>query len=98
MMNSAATVAFGCPTSFCLHGLSRDTQAKGAFGVPEQELAIEIADVNCVHVDDMDVLEAEQREVRQDLASQTSSADDENLALLAQELLDLRTKVFSRDL
>lgn len=58
-------------------------------GSPKQKLAIQIADVDRVHINDMDVLEARQREVREDLASKAACADDEDLRLVAQEVLDL---------
>ncbi len=58
---------------------------------PEQELSVQVADVNSVHVYYMNILEAREREVGQYLASQTPGTDDEDLALLPQELLHLIT-------
>jgi hypothetical protein len=59
---------------------------------PEEELAVQVGDVDGVHVDHMDVLEAEQGEVLQDLAAQSTGTNDENLARVAEERLDLRNK------
>lgn len=57
--------------------------------LPEEELAIEVGDVDSVHVNDMDVCKAQQGQVGQDLAAQPSSANDEDLAFRTQELLCL---------
>ena len=62
MMNSAATVAFGFPTSLGL-GAQGNILVKPRFpntrmsDTPEQELSIQVADVNGVHIDDMNVFE-----------------------------------------
>ena len=37
--------------------------------IPKEELAVEVADIYCVHVDNVNVLEAGEREVGQDFAS-----------------------------
>lgn len=52
-------------------------------------MSVQITDVDCVHVDDMDVLETSQGEIGEDLASEASRTDDENFALIAEELFDL---------
>lgn len=41
---------------------------------PEEELAVEVGHVDGVHVDDVDVGKAHEREVLEDFASQTASA------------------------
>ena len=65
-----------------------DVQGKWS-NIPEEELAVEITDVNSIHVYDMNILETRQRQVRQDLAAQASSTDHKYLACLSQKLLDL---------
>lgn len=56
---------------------------------PKEELAIEVADVDSVHVDYMNISEPTESQVGQDLAAQTAGADDENLGLVAKKLFDL---------
>ena len=56
---------------------------------PEQELPIQVADVYRVHVNDVNVLEARQGEVGENLASETPCTDDEDFGLIPQEVLDL---------
>lgn len=63
MMNSAATVALGCPTSF---GLCQTHNQKHCLtevmqNLPKQKLPVEIADVNCIHINNVNVLEASKR-------------------------------------
>jgi hypothetical protein len=58
MMNSAATMAFGLPTSFCLPHLSARILLLGRDDAPEEKLSIQITDVYGVHVNDMNVSEA----------------------------------------
>ena len=60
--------------------------------IPEQELSVQVTNVDRVHVDDMDILEAHERQVRQNFASQSTRANDQNLALLSQETLHLHSK------
>jgi hypothetical protein len=43
----------------------------------EQELAVEVRYVNGVHVDNVDVAEARQSQVLEDLASKTTSTNDQ---------------------
>jgi hypothetical protein len=92
MMNSAATVAFGFPTSFCLSRQVRNAEKRRAKRVPEEELAVEIADINGVHVDDMNILEAGQSQVGKNLAAETTSANDEYLCLIPEKVFDLDRK------
>lgn len=91
MMNSAATVAFGLPTSFCLESLRCHyrTWSRRKKRIPEQELAIQVTDVDGVHVDDMDILEARKSKVGQNLAPESTSADNEDLDSLPQPFLSL---------
>lgn len=49
---------------------------------PKKELSVQIRHINSVHIDDMNVPKPAERQVGQDLASQTSSADDEHFALV----------------
>jgi hypothetical protein len=44
--------------------------------LPEEELAIEVGDVNGVHVDNVDVAKAGEGKVLQEFASQATGADD----------------------
>ena len=57
--------------------------------VPEEELAVQVTNVDGVHVDDMDVLEPRQRQIREDLAAQTTSANDQNLCPISKQILHL---------
>jgi len=63
----------------------------GTRGAPEQELSVQIADVNGVHIDNVDVFEPRQSEVREDFASQTSGPYHQGLALIPKERFDLET-------
>ena len=91
MMNSAATMAFGLPTSLGLWWwkLSRQSLQCNRGDIPEEELAVEITDVNGIHVYDVNILETRQRQVCQDLAAQATSADHKNLAFISQKILYL---------
>jgi hypothetical protein len=56
--NSAAVIAFERPTSFSLDIIGQSwwrLSYEGRIHRPEQELAIEITDVNRIHVDNMNV-------------------------------------------
>ena len=59
--------------------------------LPEEELPVQIANVDGVHVDDMDVLEPGQGKVREDLATQSTSTNHKNLALVSEKVFDLKT-------
>ena len=50
---------------------------------------LNIADVNGIHVYDVNILETRQRQVCQDLAAQATSADHKNLAFISQKILYL---------
>lgn len=76
MTNSAATVALGCPTSLGLDKISRRNEWLYKCSAPKQKLSIQITDINSVHVNDMNVLETEQREVGENFASQAASTND----------------------
>ena len=65
-----------------------DVQGKWS-NIPEEELAVEITDVNGIHVYDVNILETRQRQVCQDLAAQATSADHKNLAFISQKILYL---------
>lgn len=47
--------------------------------LPKEKLPVQVADVDCVHVDDVNVFEAHQRQIGKDLASETSSSNYEDL-------------------
>ena len=57
---------------------------------PEEELAVEIREINGVHVNHHNIPEAREGEILEELTAKTSSPNDQDLALLQQELLDLR--------
>jgi hypothetical protein len=59
MMYSAATVAFGWPTSFALRkrGVGRIQEKHEQLHAPKEKLSIEVADVDCIHIDHMYILE-----------------------------------------
>jgi len=70
MMNSAATVAFGFPTSFGLVCNIREcTYHLTQVSTPEKKLAVQITDIDGVHVDNMNVLESSQRQIGKNLAT-----------------------------
>ena len=48
--------------------------------VPKQKLAVQIGQVDCVHVDNMDTTETHQRQVLEKFTAQTSGADHQHLA------------------
>lgn len=58
---------------------------------PEEELAIQVANVDGIHVDDMNVLEARQREIREYLTTQAACTNDQDLALISEEILNLKS-------
>lgn len=64
-------------------------QKRIAEDVPKQELTVKIADVDGVHIDDMDILEASESKVSEDLTAETTSADDKYLRLVSEKVLDL---------
>jgi hypothetical protein len=58
--NSAATVAFGCPTSFGLGtSAGEDITALEDIQVPKEKLPVQITDIDCVHINNMDILESQ---------------------------------------
>jgi hypothetical protein len=57
--NSAATVAFGCPTSFGLGTSTRNTTSLGNVDIPKKKLSVQIADIDRVHVNNMDIFESQ---------------------------------------
>ena len=60
-MNSAAAIAFGRPTSFCLYIYALEwVIAELEQDGPKEELAIEVGDVDSVHINDMDVCKPQQ--------------------------------------
>lgn len=59
MMNSAATVAFGFPTSLGLVSSVRYmAHVMNRRAIPEEKLAIKVTEIDGVHVDNVNVLEA----------------------------------------
>lgn len=50
--------------------------------LPKQKLSVQIADLNCVQVNDVDVPEAREREGLEELAPDASSPDHQNLRRL----------------
>lgn len=60
---------------------------------PEEELAIEIGDLNGVHVDDFNVSEAHEREVLEQFAAEASRAHHKDLGVLLEILFQLRAGV-----
>lgn len=48
---------------------------------PKKKLSIEVANIDCVHINDMYIFETRKRQVRKDLTPQTTRADDKDLAL-----------------
>ena len=60
--------------------------------VPEQELAVQIRDVDGVHVNDMNIRKARQGQVLEDFTSETASTNDENLCVL-DKVFNLQVRV-----
>jgi hypothetical protein len=54
---------------------------------PEEKLAVQVAGVDGVHVDEVDVAEARERQIGEQLAAEAAGADDEYLCRVAQHLL-----------
>ena len=52
-------------------------------------MPVEIADVDCIHINYVNVLEAGKRQIGQDLAAQTASADNQNLGVISQKVFYL---------
>jgi hypothetical protein len=52
-------------------------------------LPVEITDVDCIHINYVNVLEAGKRQIGQDLAAQTASADNQNLGVISQKVFYL---------
>jgi hypothetical protein len=59
MIYSAATVAFGWPTSFGLQKGALEVwgATKTTLHTPKKKLSIEVTNVDCVHVNDMYIFE-----------------------------------------
>ena len=55
----------------------------------KEELAVEIGDVNGVHVNDINVAKARQSQVLQNLTTEATCTDTENFAVVMNELTDL---------
>jgi hypothetical protein len=91
MINSAATIAFDFPTSF---GLTRDIrinffQRTKRLIRPEEKLSVKIAYINCIHVNDMDILEAGKGQIGEDLTSKSSCSDYQDSRGFSEKFLDL---------
>jgi hypothetical protein len=76
MMNSAAIVALGLPTSCGLKTYKSDHPGSAKRNKPEEKLSIQITDVDGVHIDDMNIFKSRQSKIRQNLTTQSSSTDD----------------------
>jgi hypothetical protein len=57
---------------------------------PKEKLPIEIADIDRIHVYDVYVLETRECQVGEYFTPKPTRADDEDLALVSQEVLDLQ--------
>lgn len=53
--------------------------------VPEQELAIQIGDVYCIHVNHMNVCEPRQGQILEEFASQATRSDTQHTDVLGDE-------------
>jgi hypothetical protein len=58
--------------------------------LPKKKLPIQIADVDGVHINDVNILKPRKCEVRENFAPQPSSTNDQYLTFFSKELLDLR--------
>ena len=57
---------------------------------PEEELAIEIGDLDGVHVDDFNLSEAHERQVLEQFAAEASRAHHKDLGVLLEILFQLQ--------
>lgn len=60
--------------------------------LPKEELAVEVGDVDSVHVNYVDVAETRKGEVLEQFATQATSAHAQNSAVTLEELANLRRK------
>lgn len=61
--------------------------------LPEQELPIQIANVDRIHINDMNIFKSRESQIGKNLASQTTSPDAQNLALASQKTFDLMVSI-----
>ena len=102
MIKSAATSALGLPTSECLgtesgsvDQRSRNERSRIIQLIPEQKLAVEVGNVDGVHVDDMNVAKPRKCQILEQFAAETTSTNDKDLALV-EVFLPLREKKDAR--
>jgi hypothetical protein len=57
---------------------------------PEEELSVEVADINCVHIDNMNIFESKQGQILQNLTSKSTSSNYKNARVDIQEGSPLR--------
>lgn len=82
-------IGFGVTDVF-LSGHTSGREAQGCKShSPEEKLAVQVADIDRVHVYYMYVLETGQSEIGQDLAAEPTGADHENLAFVPQKVFHL---------
>jgi len=63
--------------------MSTNIHICGEERLPEQKLAVQVTDINSIHVDYMNIFESSKRQIGQDLTSKTTSADDQDLGLIS---------------
>jgi hypothetical protein len=63
--------------------MSTNIHICGVGRLPEQELAVQVTDINSIHVDYMNIFESSKCQIGQDLTSETTSADDQDLGLIS---------------
>jgi hypothetical protein len=61
--------------------------------VPKQKLTVQVADVDRVHVDDVEPAEARQRQVLEQLAPEPAGADDEHADVPLEHAGELRGRL-----
>jgi hypothetical protein len=59
---------------------------------PKKKLPIKITDVDCVHVNNVNILESCQGQIGENFTSQTTCTNNKDFALIPQEVLDLRRR------
>ena len=73
------------------HGPLRATTGLAA-AVPEEELPVQVGEVDGVHINDVNVAEAREGDVLEQLAAQAARADNEDAGLLLQKLAYLEAE------
>ena len=61
--------------------MSLEAHKNNQYNAPEQKLPIKVRNIDSIQIYDINAAESAQRQILQQLATQTTSTDDENLAV-----------------